>query len=209
MNDRTVAPVRATRANTRVRSRVRAQWLVLGAALIVLAGLLVAWALTRAADRVQVVQISSAVQAGDIIQADDLTLTGVAYDGALQGLVPAGSLQAIVGRVAAIDLRPGSLLVSGMWADAPQLAPGEQSVGAVLAPGRFPSGLSRGDLAVAVPLAGEASPTSVRVIDAAVTESDELLVTLAVPAGTAVVVAQLAAADQLVLIGEPSTEVGG
>ena len=47
-----------------VRSRVRTQWLALGAAFVVLAGVVVAWALANAADRVQVVRLTHDVPAG-------------------------------------------------------------------------------------------------------------------------------------------------
>ncbi|MDO8362839.1 MAG: SAF domain-containing protein [Actinomycetota bacterium] len=190
-------------AGGRVRSRVRTQWLALGAALVVLAGVLVAWALTQAADRVQVVQVAQAVPAGEVIEAADLTVTGVAFDAEVQGLVPAGSLEKLVGRVAAVDMQPGSLLQVGMWRDAPQLAAGEESVGALLQLGRFPAGLVRGDLAVAAPLdaAGTGPVVVVRVIDLQVLDDGDLSVTLAVAQADSVSVAQLAANDQLVLVG--------
>lgn len=188
----------------RVRSRVRTQWLALGAALVVLAALLVAWALTQAAGRVQVVQVSNSVGAGDVIAAGDLTVAGVAFDTGVRGLVPAESLSELVGRVATIDLQPGTLLQTGMWSDAPELAEGEDAVGAVLAPGRFPSGLSRGDLAVAASIAAAdgLNPIVVRVIDAQSAANGDLIVTLAVSHGESVAVAQLAATDQLVLVGQ-------
>ena len=107
----------------RVRSRVRTQWLALGAALVVLSGVLVAWALTKAADRVQVVQVAQSVSAGDVLEAADLSVTGIAFDDEVQGLVPAASLQALVGRVAAIDLAPGALLSVGMWRDRTTIDP--------------------------------------------------------------------------------------
>jgi len=193
---------------TRVRSKVRTQWLALGAALVVLAGVLVAWALTRAADRVQVVQVARTVKSGDVIQLDDLTLTGVAYDGAVQGLVPEESLEALVGRVAAVDLPSGSLVQAGMWRDAPTLAAGEQAVGALLKVGRFPAGLARGDTAIAASIdaTSEAPPIPVRVITAEFDADGAFAVTLAVPADSAVLVAQLAANEQLLLVGA-STEV--
>ena len=109
----------------RARSRVRTQWMALGAALVVLAGLLVAWGLSNAADRVEVVQLASDVSAGDVFEATDLALASVAYDGAVVGLVPAGSLKSLVGRVAAIDLQAGALVQSGMWRDDSDLAFGE------------------------------------------------------------------------------------
>lgn len=192
----------STAVARRVRPRVRTQWVALGAALVVLAGVLVAWALSNAADRVDVVRVASPVAAGEVISASDLTVAGVAADGAVRGLVPAASLDSLVGRVAAVDLQPGVLLVAGMWADAPDVLPGERTVGAVLRQGRYPAGLARADVAVAIPLEGEGVAVTVRVVDAARTERDELSVTLAVPADAAAVVAQLAARDQLVLVGE-------
>src|SRR5687768_9577421 len=123
--------------NTKVRSRVRAQWLVLAAALTVLAGMLVAWALAQAADRVHVVSVARPVAAGTVIQAADLRTTAIAFDGDVQGLAPAASLDALVGRVAAVDLGAGSLLSVGMWADDTGLAEHERTVGAVLDAGRF------------------------------------------------------------------------
>ena len=197
-----------SRTAGRVRSRVRTQWLALGAALVVLAGVVVAWGLSNAADRVQVVQVAQGVQAGDLIATADLTVTGVAYDGAVQGLVPADSLDALVGRIAAIDLQAGAILQTGMWRDAPEMAPGEHSVGALLAAGRYPAGLGRGDTAIAAPVDAaatvDAAPVDVRVIDVEVAADGDLLVTLAVPAGRSVAIAQLAATDQLLLVGHPA-----
>ena len=189
----------------KVRSRVRTQWLALSAALVVLAGVLVAWALSNAADRVQVVQVAQTVQAGDVIDAADLTVAGVAFDAEVNGLVPADSLAALVGRVAAIDLQPGALLQVGMWRDAPQLAAGEEAVGALLKAGRFPTGLARGDLAIAAPVAAAAAgiTVAVRVIDVQLGADGDLSVTLAVPADQSIAVAQLAATDQLLLVGKP------
>lgn len=189
---------------SKVRSRVRTQWLALGAAFVVLAGVLVAWALSNAAERVQVVQVAAEVKAGDVIELDDLAVTGIAYDADLQGLVPEQSLQALVGRVAAVDIQPGTLLIRGMWDDAPVVNEGESVVGAVLAAGRFPAGLGRGDLATAAPIDPEATtaPVTVRVIASTLDPDGALVVQLAVPADNAVTVGQLAANDQLLLVGQ-------
>ena len=193
-----------------VRRRVHTQWLALGAALVVLSGVMVAWGLSRAAERVQVVQMARDVPAGHVLAATDLTITGVAYDGAVHGLVPEGSLHALVGRVAAVDLLAGELVQVGMWRDDAALAVGEDRVGAVLAPGRFPRGLASGDLADAASLggltdtaAGEPAVT-VRVLDVQETADGGLSVTLAVAATDAVHVAQLAATEQLLLVGRPT-----
>lgn len=188
---------------SRVRGRVRTQWLALGAALVVLAGVLVAWGLSQAAERVEVVQVARPVSAGEPLRAEDLTITGVAYDGAVTGLVPASSLDRLVGRVAAVDLQQGALVQVGMWSDEPTLLDGEDRVGAVLAAGNFPAGLHSGDIAVAAAIdsTSESAPVLVRVLDAAEGPEGELLVTLAVPADRSIEVAQLAATDRLLLVG--------
>jgi hypothetical protein len=192
------------KTNRRIQSRVRTQWLALGAALVVLAGVLVSWALSQAAERVQVVQIARAVPSGQAFAPEDLTVTGVASDTQVPGLVPAQSLEALLGRIAAIDLDVGALVQKGMWRDEPLLAPGEQSVGVVLAAGRYPAGLAEGDLALAAPMApgGATEPSPVRVIDSGVTPEGDAAFTLAVVEASAITVAQLAATDQLVLVGQ-------
>jgi hypothetical protein len=215
----------------KVRSRVRPQWLVFAAALVVLAGVLVAWGMQQATARVQVVQLVRAVASGQALQSDDLGTVGIAYDTQVEGLVPAGSLDRLVGRVAAGDLQPGQLVQVGMWRDRAALLPGERSVGAVLRAGRMPAGLVAGDVAVAAPMldsaamtasAAAAAPASadgtptepavvnapmpvlVRVIDAQTTADGNTLVTLAVADTSAVQVAQWAATEQLVLVGGAS-----
>lgn len=231
---RSPVPVRPGPA-PQIRSRVRAQWLVLAAALVVLAGTLVAWALGRAADRVTVVALARPVAAGDTIDPDDLTTAQVAIDATVTGLVPPASLDVVVGRVAAIDLSAGALLTVGMWADGTGLGPDERSVGAVLSPGKFPSGLGHGSLAIALDVragvsvsaaggsgadadAGSgtdassgdpgASGVSVRVLDVTTDASDDLVITLAVPSAAADAVAAWAANDTLALIGLPDVAVG-
>ena len=194
------------KAQRHVRGRVRTQWMALAGALVVLAGVLVAWSLSNAADRVQVVQVARAVHSGHSIQSEDLVVTGVAYDAPVNGLVPAASLAALVGRVAAVDLAPGLLMQKGMWRDAPALGIGEQAVGAVLKPGRLPAGLTTGDRAVAAPLqpGDPGAPVPVRVVDITVADDGTATLSLAVPDASAVAVAQLAATEQLVLVGQPA-----
>ncbi len=188
-----------------MRARMRAQWLVLAAALTVLAGVLVAWGLARAADRVEVVAVARPVPAGTAITAADLTIASVAVDGAT-GLVPAASLERLAGRIATVHLEPGRLLVAGMWADGTGLAAHETLVGAVLRPGRMPEAMAQGSLALAVAAEGSDAPVEVRVVQAARTDAGARSVTLAVPRADAVRLAQLAAGDRLVLIGLPPTD---
>ena len=197
--------------NSRVRSRVRVQWLVLAAALTVLAGVVVAWALTRAADRVAVLSVAQPVAAGETIEASDLVPTDIAFESRINGLVPAASLDRLVGRVATIDLVPGVLLTTGMWEDAPELAANERSVGASLAVGRHPAGLTRGSRATAIAVestatadgGGDLAPVAVRMLEVVVADDGALEVTLAVPETDAAAVARLAATGRLALLGVP------
>lgn len=215
----------------KVHRRVRPQWMVFAAALVVLAGVLVAWGMQQASAHVQVVQLLRAVPSGQPFQVDDLGTVGIAFDAAVEGLVPAESLERLVGRVAAADLQPGQLVQAGMWRDQAALRPGERSVGAVLRAGRMPAGMAAGDVAVAAqmldsalmagavatPPSGESSPEGVesavataplpvvvRLIDVQTTADGNQLVTLAVPELSAVTVAQWSATEQLVLVGGAS-----
>lgn len=190
------------------RTQLRAQWLVLAAALTLLAGVLVAWALDRAAARVEVVSVARPVAAGSVITADDLTLTAIAFDTPVTGLAPATSLDALVGRVATVDLEPGVLLSTGMWADGTELSPGERTIGALLDAGSYPSGIAAGTTVQAVALGDtDAVDVLARVLEVDRDERGSLLVTLAVPEAEAARLARLAAAEQLVIVGVPATPV--
>ena len=204
---------------------------MLAAALTVLAGLLVAWSLDRAADRVDVVSVARHVPAGTVIEPGDLTTTAIAFDTPVAGLAPAASLDALVGRVATVDLNPGVLLSTAMWADGSELGAGERTVGALLDAGTYPGGISPGTSALAVSVHGSeggeggevgdaardggaadgagSADVTVRVLDADVDARGALRVTLAVPAADAPRIARLAATDGLVLVGVPAAGVAG
>jgi hypothetical protein len=205
---RTPAVVQPGR-NLAARRTVRTQWLVLAAALTILAGVVVAWALGRAADRVNVVSIARPVAAGATITRDDLTVTAIAFDQPIDGLVPAEAIDELVGRSATITLRPGALISVGMWTDGTELAAGERTVGAVLAPGRFPSGLAAGSAAAAMDADDPTRQIDVRVLDAHRTDSGDLELTLAVGEADAATVAHLAATGNLVVVGLPATPEAG
>lgn len=188
----------------RSRTRARTQWLVLAAALTVLAGTMVAWGLGRAAARVEVVSVLRPVERGAALTADDLTTSRIAVDGTVQGLVPGTSLERLVGRTAAVTLEPGMLLSVGMWTDGTQLLADEQTVGAVLDPGRFPAGLGPGGQALAVATDDTGEPAViVRVLDVELDDQGSLHVTFAAPAEQAVGLARVAALDAMVLVGLP------
>ena len=93
---------------------------------------------------------------------------------------------------------------AGMWRDDTHIAPGEESVGALLTSGHFPGGLARGDVVLAAPTdaASAFAPVSVRVLETERGSNGELAVTLAVPAAQSISVAQMAATNQLLLVGQ-------
>jgi hypothetical protein len=151
-----------------------------------------------------VVRLARGVAAGHTLSVDDLALTDVAFDAPVEGLVPARALHELVGKVAAVDLPTGALLQKGTWRETPVLAADERSVGTVLKVGRLPASLAVGDAALAAPMqpGDTTAPALVRVLALDHLKDGSTSLSLAVPAGVAVVVAQLAATDQLVLIGQ-------
>lgn len=173
-----------------------------------------------------VVQLARPVAAGAAFEIDDLTLTGVAVEPGVDALVPAASLDALVGRIAVVDLDAGVLLQRGLWRNGSALRDGERAVGAVLDAGRFPRGLTVGDIVVGDSIADPATssldafvdvgrtdatsttvvdapalPAVMRVIDLVALDDGRLSISLAVPIASAIEIARLAATDQLVVVG--------
>lgn len=111
---------------------------------------------TTAADRSPVIVIARPVTAGSTIESSDLREE-------LVGSSPAGSSVAasrrssIVGRTAAVDLVPGSLLASNQVADGPAAGTGQAVVGATLKEGQFPVELGAGDRVLAIVLPSESA----------------------------------------------------
>lgn len=113
-------------------------------------------AFTTAAERSPVLLVARPVTAGSTIKSSDLRER-------LVGSNPAGSTVAasrrssIVGRTAAVDLVPGSLLSLSQVADGPAAGTGQAVVGATLKEGQFPIELGVGDRVLAIVLSSESS----------------------------------------------------
>jgi hypothetical protein len=180
--------------------RVRVPLLVGALAASLLAAVLVLYGLSAAADRTQVLRVTRDIEAGEPIPADALVPVGVAVDASNQ-LLPASAVSDVSGKVATKALVQGDLLSATDAADAPQPVAGERRVGAVLAPGRYPHDLRRGDLALATATDGQASTVPVRVLDVRAAR-EGIEVVLAVSADAAASTAQLAAQGRLAVIGE-------
>lgn len=143
------------------KSRRRPALLALGACLMALGILTGAWLVNGAGDRQSVLVVARAVPFGSVIAAADLTRAHVSHD-ATVATVPATDLAQIVGRVAATDLTPGSLLTRSAVTDAAPPAAGQVLVAIAVPPSRMPAGsLQPGDrvLVVDTPAAGGDPPT--------------------------------------------------
>lgn len=143
------------------KPRRRPALLALGAGLAALGVLSGAWLVNGAGDRHSVLAVARAVPFGAVITADDLTRAEVSLDPAV-ATVPAAELSQIVGRIAATDLTPGSLLTRSAVTDVTPPAAGHVLVAIALPASRLPTGgLQAGDkvLVVDTPLPGAEPPT--------------------------------------------------
>ena len=120
--DAPVAPPRVVR-----QRRMRPGLLGLAVLLIALGGLGAAFAVTSVRATGSYLAVARAVPAGTVLDAGDLVSVQVAGG---QGLrpVPAGRLDTVVGKRAAVTLTPGTLLTMAQLTDKPLLGPGQQQI---------------------------------------------------------------------------------
>lgn len=143
------------------RTRRRPALLALGVALMALGVLSGAWLVNRAGERVSVLAVAQAVPFGEVISADDLSRAEVSVDPTV-GTIPAGDVSRVLGRVAATNLTPGSLLSWSAVTDSAPPVPGKVLVAVALPATRMPAGsLHAGDkvLVVDTPPADADAPT--------------------------------------------------
>ncbi len=163
----------------------------------------------------QVVLVAAPVPAGMPITAADLSQASVSFSPAIQ-VIPAAQLAQVTGEIAAVTLRPGTLLApADLTAQQPPM-PGQQLVPVAVKPALLPaSGLSAGDHVLIVPTPGDqgsagsasadislAAPVAATVAAVnAVADQDGLdVVDLLVPASSGPAVAQQASTGQFALI---------
>lgn len=116
-------------------------------------------AFTTAADRSTVLVVARPVTAGSTIESSDLREELVGSSPA-ESTIAANRRSSIVGRTAAVDLVPGSLLSSSQVADGPAAGTGQAVVGATLKEGQFPVELGVGDRVLAIVLPPESSDSN-------------------------------------------------
>lgn len=127
------------------KRRVRLPELAVGILVTVLFALgAVLWHL-NATTKVPALAVSTEVRRGEVIESSDLRVIYLASDDTVVRLTAADS-SSVVGRVALVDLAPGTIVTSAVVADAAALSEGEGVVGLALEPGQYPSlGLAPGD----------------------------------------------------------------
>jgi hypothetical protein len=143
-----------------LRSRRRPALLALGVSLAVVGVLLDVALVNRAGDRQAVVAVRQPVAFGAVLTAEDLTTVELSRGQGLD-VIPAGRLEQLIGRVAATNLTPGSLLVASEVTSAAPPGPGQVLVALAIPPSRLPAGsVQAGDriLVVDTPAPGADPP---------------------------------------------------
>ncbi len=194
------------------RQRRNPRWIALGVIAICLGALASFFLYSQAAESHRVVAVRSAIPRGTVIQSNDLTVVTVGSTPDIR-TVDGEQLPGLVGRRAAVDLVPGTLLPPDAVATEPLPAPQHAIVGIRLGDGRAPRGhLEPGSpvrLVAVAPANAEAgfrdgfSDLSVtgRVVEVAtLNDGQSVLLDVDVPAAQAASVARLAAQDRIVAI---------
>lgn len=139
--------------------RRRPALLALGVALAAAGGLTAATLTMRAGERVPVLAVARTVEVGSVLTANDLTEARLPSDPNLAP-IPAEQLSSVVGQVAAVPLRPGTLLTRGELTTTSAPAAGTQLLGVLLKPGHLPARpLAPGQPVLVVPTRDEQSST--------------------------------------------------
>ncbi|MDG4760923.1 SAF domain-containing protein [Micromonospora sp. WMMD710] len=189
--------------------RVRPGLLGLAVLLIALGGLGAAFAVTSVRATGSYLAVARPVEVGREISTADLITVQVAGG---QGLrpVPAGRLDEVIGKRAAVALVPGTLLTLSQITDDPLLGPGQQQIALGLKTAQVPARkLHPGDkvLLVSTPDSnanGEAAATGTRfaasVIDMVNQANDDQVVYLALPVRDVPAVVALAAQKRIAVV---------
>ena len=128
---------------------MQTRWLIAVAALILLGGLLLLYAVPLYARHTTVVVMARDVTIGSILPAGDVTTADVSVGEQVAVVHPQDG---ILGKTALTDLRRGSLLNPALVGDAPVLAAGQDLVPVRVKLGQRPQqGLSPGQAVLAVP----------------------------------------------------------
>ena len=166
-------------------------------------------------DRRPVLAVARPIEAGAVITEADLRVAQVTADPALSP-IPLSAKSTVIGRTAAVDLRPGSLLVESSLGASSVIGDGEALVGVEVAAASAPVGAVRsGDQVrlIEVPKAGDVKPAGsatviaegrvLRVSAASSSTSATTQLSLIVPAASGPAVAAASAGQRIALVVIP------
>lgn len=165
--------------------------------------------------RSQVLVVAQQVPAGSVIEAQDLTGAGLTADHQVSA-IPASAESQEVGKVARVDLVPGSLLERSEVGTGPAIPAGSSAVGLDLKAGMFPTEIGAGATVevVSAPPQGSAATGGTALAESATVLSVRAdpngtgtLVSIIVPAGQASAIAAAGAGGNVSLVMLPG--VGG
>lgn len=204
-------------------SRPRSWGLAAVAGLLVVGfGLAGAVLFNRAGDKVSVLEVSSPVAKGQVIERSDVQSVAVAG-------VPAGisvaQVDSVVGKTAAVDLVPHQILTDMMYTSDPVPGLGQTLVGLALDPAQAPTdGLAPGDTVTVIAVPGDsaaadgaraldhpvvlAEPAIVYAVRGSGTAGGQLLVTLIVPENVSLRLAAYGSAGRAAIIETPPSTDG-
>jgi hypothetical protein len=199
---------------------------LLGLLLIVVCAGAVALLTVNAGRRRAVLVVVRSVAAGALVERADVSATNASVDPVVH-VVPVSEISRVVGRVASVNLVPGTLISFDQLSTGPRLPPGNAVVGLALKPGQLPSPLQPLDRVMLVQTVaaggsglsaqsgaagGSAQPTSTVLVPSAQVyaigqsaDGQSTTVSVAVSSASAPAVAAASAADQIsvVLLGGP------
>jgi len=192
-----------------VKTKRRPVLIIASLAALLLAALGGVWLWTSATSSVEVVVARTTVSRGAVISAADVTVARVSLDPTVAS-IPAGQMDTVVGKRAALDIAAGALLTPADVASEVVPAQGETVVGLSLVNGMLPAiALQAGDRVrvVQTPGAqgqvGDAPPVTISATVVAVTRSSDgqsTLVDLMVSADVAPDLAARAATGKVAVV---------
>ncbi len=216
----TVAPTRPASTTAPIpvpRRAPQRRWrpglVALAVALVAVGGLVAAYAVTLVGTTKAYLAVARPVAIGATLTSADVTTARITADPGLRP-IPATDINRVIGRHAAVELVPGTLLTDAQLTDTPIPEPGQSLVGLGLAEDRLPAGrIKPGSKVtlVATPNASAVQPNSAptgppqtfagTVVDVRrAAREGTLQVNIAVSTRDAAVVAALAASDRLVIV---------
>lgn len=187
---------------------------------VVVVVLAAGWLWSQKGHQTDVLAVTRSVPAGSVLTQADLASVSVS---GVTGAIPVSDMAAAVGKTLVVGLTPGQIVTQGVVTSSSVPGAGFRVVAALLAPGHAPAGLSSGasvDVLAAPPASSASAGSSelsspqvlapgIEVLAVGSAQSSTsaggtgIQVSLLVPAAKANVLAEYAAAGQIVLVQAP------